>query len=551
MLTTLYVKNYALIDDLKINWADKFSTITGETGSGKSVLLGALGLVLGNRIDKAVLKDTSQKCVIEAEFDLSNYALESVFVSNELDFDSQTIIRRVIAPSGKSRVFINDEPVSLKQLQNIGKYLIDIHTQNQTSDLLTSDFQLDLIDKFVNNQELLLLYKQKFRVYQRQEVALNQLNDAYRASLKENEYNQFAYNELEQADLKVGQQDEFEYERSNLSNVEQIKESLFGVIELINQEQYGVAQQLFEIKNKFKHLDFVSKDYLVLAERVEAIELELSDIEQYSQSVVDQLIDDPVRLSELDERLRVLYDLQKKYLVETEQELIDIKSNFYRKTTDLDQLKNQIATLTLEQEKLKEELINTANQLSESRKSAAKRIADQIQSLLALLGMAESRVFFELSKSEGLLKNGVDKIKFLFSANIGSSLVEVKKSASGGELSRIMFAVKSLLASSVSLPTIIFDEIDTGVSGEIALNMANMMREMGVKRQVIAITHLPQVAAKGVCQFKVYKEHFDDKTSTKIIELSEDKRVEEIAQMISGKTYSQSAVDHAKSLLVR
>lgn len=549
MLQSLHIKNFALIESLEINFSSDFSIITGETGAGKSILLGALGLVLGNRADLSSLKDKEQKCIIEAVFSIENYALQSLFETLDFDYESKTIIRREILPSGKSRAFVNDSPVNLSELQQLGNYLLDIHSQYQTRDLINEEYQIEILDKVAQNSTLILAYKSELKNYKKLQSDYKKLLLEKETLAKEQEYNLYLYNELENAKLQSGIQLEWEEEVEKLSNIEFLKENLSKIITVSNQEELGLFANLNEIKSSLQKLAAISQDFKILNERINISILEIEDIISENEKLAENLIDDPEKLETLNNKLQTIYDLQKKHQVNSVEDLIQIQNDLEQKVIkfdDIDTLINKMEVLINESKNI---LDAKANEIHTSRVKASEVFINEITEIIIQLGMPNIQFLFQIDATENYYTSGKDTVSLLFSANKGSNLEPIKKVASGGEMSRIMLAIKSVLTQYSKLPTILFDEIDTGVSGEIALKMAEIMKLMSKKMQVFAITHLPQIASKGNNHFKVFKTSSDNDTISEIVLLSEEDRIIEIAEMLSGKNISESAINHAKALL--
>jgi DNA repair protein RecN (Recombination protein N) len=549
MLTSLSIKNFALIEKLSIDFSDGFSTITGETGAGKSILLGALGLVLGKRADLTSLKHKDEKCVIEANFDISDYDLQSFFVENDLDFENQTIIRREILPTGKSRAFVNDSPVNLQELQELGNFLIDIHSQNQTQELSEENSQFKIIDAIAVNQQLVFEFETLLKSYKKDKNQLLSLNNQLKENNKEQDYNSFLLEELVIAKLVDGEQETLETEYDQLNNVEFIKENLDKSIAIAEVEQFGVLENLKEVKNTLQKIAPFSPIYNSLFERIKSIQIELDDVVSELNQNSENLVNDPEQLNLINEKLQLIYNLQKKHQVQTVQELMDIQSELENKVLASGNLDIQISNLNEKLVQSEIELNQKALLISENRREAIPVLTEKLLLILEQLGMPNARFNIQLSPTDNFLNNGKDEIEFLFSANKGSDFGLLKKVASGGEMSRIMLATKAILAEYSKLPTIIFDEIDTGVSGEIANKMAAIMKKMSLKMQVFAITHLPQIAAKGSEHFKVFKSVVNDQTQSELKLLTFDERINEIAEMLSGSDISASAFVHAKALL--
>jgi len=551
MIISLSIKNYTLIENLNIDFSGDLSVITGETGAGKSILLGALGLVLGKRADLNSLKNKDEKCVIEAVFSIEKYNLKSFFEQNDLDFENQTILRREILPSGKSRAFINDSPATLQQVDELGNQLMDIHSQNQTRELSEEKYQLEIFDILGENQCMLSEYSQKLSEYKKNKKIVEQTENKLRESLKERDFNLFVFNELDQANLKENEQQKLEIEYEKLDNIETIKDVLSQTINLSENEIGGVLQNLNEIKSSFSKIATLSSSYNDILERITSLQIEYFDILEEVSRLSESIFDDPQTTQKIANRLQLLYDLQNKHKANSVEELIEIKNNLEQKVISIDELEATIEKTKKQLIQNQTELDKTAVRIHQNRQKAIEVFNAKINILLAELGMNNAKFDIKLLPYDDYFSNGKDKIEFLFSANKGGSFGLLKKNASGGELSRIMLAVKTILAEYKAMPTIIFDEIDTGVSGEIALKMAQIMREMSLKRQVISITHLPQIAAKGNHHYKVYKSVTQTGTISDLKLLSEEERIKEIAEMISGKNLTQSALSHAKTLLLQ
>jgi len=549
MLTHLSIKNYALIAYSTIDFTSNLSIITGETGAGKSILLDALGLVLGKRADLNALRNTEEKCVIEAHFAVSTYKMQPLFHELELDYEEETIIRREILPSGKSRAFVNDVPTTLQSLQKLGEALIDIHTQHQTQDLFSEKYQLNLLDVFANNQTVLKEYQSNLTQFKKVQKQLTDLIANQTQASKELDYNSFLLDELVKANLKDGEQEELEAQFEVLNNVEKITGYLEQSHEILNHETYGVNKQLYEVKSQLLKLAQVSPTYQFLAERVESSFIEIEDISNEIENSLQDVIADPHQLELINQKLQLIYQLQKKHHVSTIAELITIQNDLSGKVSSIQNLDEAIVSLNKELDVLENSLNVLAIQIYESRSSVIDELTSNITELIKPLGMPNAQFNIQLNHQDTFLTSGKDEVQWLFSANKGMQFGLLKKTASGGELSRIMLAIKSILGTKSNLPTIIFDEIDTGVSGDVADKMGNIMKEMGNFMQIFAITHLPQVAAKGKVHFKVAKYDAEDATVSEIKKLSNDERVREIAQMLSGDTITEAAIQHANALL--
>lgn len=549
MLLSLSVQNYALIEHLEIDFSANFSTITGETGAGKSILLGALGLIMGNRADLSVLKDKEKKCIVEATFKVDAYNLQFLFQENDLDYEATTIIRREILPSGKSRAFVNDTPTNLAELQNLTTSLLDIHSQNDTQELEQQNYQLELLDAIGGNQLVLKIYATQLNSYRALEKKIEVLLEEQKLSKAEEEYNLFLLQELESVALKIDEQELLEEELLTCSNVEVIHENLAKVIALSNEEQIGFLNTLKESKNALQKIASFSSKYEELFQRLQSVLIELEDISHLCTEYAERVTFDPERLNWLTSRLQIIYDLQQKHHVQTIEELLTIQQNLTSKLVRVTNLSDAIQQLKEESKVYEKELDELAFQISANRKKAIPEFCLKAEAILKELGIPNAKFQLDLQPVSTFLTTGKENLQFLFSANKGSSFGTIKKVASGGEMSRIMLAIKSILADFTQLPTIIFDEIDTGVSGEIALKMAEIMNKMSQKRQVFAITHLPQIAAKGNQQYKVSKFIQNETTLSKIEKLTPDARIQELAEMLSGKDYTESAIIHAKTLL--
>lgn len=549
MIISLSIENFALIEKLNIDFSTGFSVITGETGAGKSILLGALDLVRGKRADLTTLKNKDEKCVIEAVFTIENYNLKSFFEENDFDYETETIIRREILPSGKSRAFINDSPVNLQQLQDLSDCLIDIHSQHQTLELSNQDFQITLLDSLAKNQNLVSQYKSELSLYKKIDNSLKELISNKNSLDKEQDYNTFLLEELLAADLKLGEQEILESELEMLSNVEFIKENIEKSIAISEEEQFGVIQNLKEIRISLQKISGLSSVYNQLFERVNSVIIELEDVNQDLNSELEKLVFNPEKLELVNQKLQTIYLLQKKHQVETIDELIAKKDELDAKVFLSNDIENQIAAFQNQLQSKKDLLDEVSKNIHENRVGVVLNLTQRLSAILSQLGMSNAQFQFEIQYGENFLSDGKDTVQLLFSANKGSNFGLLKKVASGGEMSRIMLAIKSVLAEETKLPTIIFDEIDTGISGEIANNMAEIMKQMSNQMQIFAITHLPQIASKGKAHYKVFKTIKENTTVSEIILLNENDRILEIAEMLSGKNPSESALTHAKALL--
>ena len=549
MLTSLSIKNYALIDTLAVNFNDGFSIITGETGAGKSILLGGLSLILGKRADLSSLKDASQKCIIEAVFNISNYKLKALFKSEDFDYETQTIIRREILPSGKSRAFVNDTPVNLASLQVLGERLIDIHSQHQTLQLTSNEFQFQVIDALAKNDGALENYKTELKIYKNLEKEFAELKEFQAEAIKEHDYNTFLLNELVDANLVEGEVEELEEEYESLNNIEGIKEKLGEAYQLLNDDEVGVLTSVTALKNVFQKLFGFSSKYEDLFNRANSALIEMDDLFKEVDEFQEGLDADPNRLEVVDSKLKTIHSLMQKHIASTISDLISIKNDLEEKVAITENLDGAIEKKQAEINSKKNELNLISKNIHKKRSEVIPQLKIQLETILIDLGMPNAQFKIDVMQSNTFFANGKDELSFLFSANKGGRFNALKKAASGGELSRIMLAIKSVLAKYIQLPTIMFDEIDTGVSGEISNKMGDIMLQMSRNMQVFSITHLPQIAAKGHSHFKVYKEDVNEVTQTNLITLNHDERIVEIAQMLGGSEMSSSAIAHAKELL--
>lgn len=549
MITTLAIKNYALIEDVRVDLQEGLTIITGETGAGKSILLGALGLILGKRVDLGSVKVASQKCIIECEFSIKNYDLQAVFHNNDLDYDDQTIIRREILPSGKSRAFVNDTPVSLVQLQKLGAHLVDIHSQQETLSLSSENFQIEIIDVLAGNEPLLEKYSNKLEEFRNISETIKGLKRDKERVAKELDYNTFLYSELVEANLKGVIQEELEDTFETLNNSEIIQESFSQIVQVLSAEQIGTLETAKEARIVLGKIRGFSSQFEQYWNRLNSTIIELEDIFDGVEDLATSVEADPTKLFEINEKLQVLYKLQQKHGVAKVTELIEIQDDLESKIESVVNMDERLERLEKERSKYNVDVVKTGRQLHKQRQKAIPLLKEQLEGYLAELGLPNARFKFELIASESFRKNGTDSLELLFTANKGLSFGSLKKIASGGEMSRIMLSVKAILAMYKKLPTIIFDEIDTGVSGEIANQMARIMGEMSNSTQLLSITHLPQIAAKGEYHIKVYKEDVNDVTRTRLRSLNLDERILEIAQMIGGNNVTAATIANAKELL--
>ncbi len=550
MLKELHIRNYAIIKEVDITFNNKLNIITGETGAGKSILMGALGLILGERADTKSLMNADDKCVIEGVFDVSTYSIKSYFDQNELDYDNTCILRREIAPNGKSRAFINDTPVNLNQLKDLGSQLVDIVSQHQTLDLNNSDFQLSIVDAIADNNPDLEQYKQSYKQYKQTEKLLAELIEREAKAKTDEDYLQFILNELNEVNPLPNEQEELEKQLEILSNAETIQQSAGVAFGALNADEQGVIEVLREIKT---NLNNGSKHHIGLQDllkRIDSSMIELKDIAAELENIAEQTQANPNELERIDARLQLLFNLQKKHRVTNNTELIAFKNEVEVKLNNIGSLSDEIVNTQKILNDLKLHISKQAKQLSDKRTKAIPQIEKRVNELLVQVQMPDAHI--KISQhvlSDTFNTNGIDQIELLFAANKGSSFQPINKVASGGELSRLMLCIKSLISDKVALPTIVFDEIDTGISGEAAMKVSNVMKQHSAKHQVIAITHLPQIAGKADTHLLVYKNNNKDTTQTYIKTLSTDERVGEIARMLHGENPSAKVLEAAKELI--
>lgn len=549
MLTQLSINNYALINKLSIDFSSGLSIITGETGAGKSILLGALGLVLGNRADLSSLKDTSHKCIVEAKVAISNYSLEGFFNEVDLDYEPETIIRREILPSGKSRAFVNDTPVTLSVLNQLRTKLIDVHSQHQTMQLSDNSFQFSILDALAKNQTRIASYKRGFFQLNKLKRELGQLEAIQLEANQQYDYNLHLYKELEEAKVKVDEQTILEERLDKLNNIEDIRNNLSEALELTINEEIGIQNLLNTLENRLTKISSFSKEYQEISARVTSIKIEIDDIVTELENANESVEFNPNEVEEINDRLQLLYNLQKKHAVNSNKELITVFEELSEKVAIVESAEEVINKKQEEIDVVSEKLDKVAGLITKARTSSIPKLTKELHVLLTDLGMENARFSIKIIPTNNYFSNGKDELELLFSANKGGNFGELKKVASGGELSRIMLSVKKVLSENTQLPTIIFDEIDTGVSGEVSNKIAAIMQKMSNNMQVIAITHLPQIAAKGSSHYKVYKKEINGVTTTNLKQLTTDERIVEIAEMLSGKDISDSALTHAKELL--
>ena len=550
MLRSLYIQNYALIEKLDIDFGSGFSVITGETGAGKSIILGAIGLLLGQRADVKSIRRGAAKCVIEARFEIAGYGMQPFFEENELEYEDECILRREVYASGKSRAFINDTPASLVQMKELGEQLIDVHSQHQNLLLNKEGFQLNVLDILAHDEEELAAYQSLHREWKQAQRDLENLIALAGQNKADEDYIRFQLEQLEDAHLTAGEQEELEQEADTLSHAEEIKAGLFRAGQVMNSDEGGLLSALKECLNTMSGLQKVYPSAGELAERLESCYIELKDISQEISGKEEEVEFNPTRLEEVNDRLNLVYTLQQKHRVSTVDELLALADDYAAKLSNITSSDEQIEELKSRSEALYNKVIKQAAVLTELRTAAAREVEKQMAARLIPLGMPNVRFRVEIGTRKEPGAHGADTVGFLFSANKNGALQNISSVASGGEIARVMLSVKAMIAGAVKLPTIVFDEIDTGVSGEIADRMADIMQEMGDSdRQVISITHLPQIAARGRAHYKVYKQDNETETNSHIRRLTDEERVEEIAHMLSGATLTEAALNNAKALL--
>lgn len=549
MLKSLHISNYALIEEVQVSFPQNLAIVTGETGAGKSIFLEALSLVLGARADVGVLQDKSKKCIVEAEFKLANYGLEEFFKLNELDFEETTLLRREINPEGKSRAFINDSPVNLSVMKELGEKLVDVHSQHQTLLLNQSVFQFDVIDGVASSLSLALQYKKKYKSFKQKQAQLSDLLEQEAKARKDLDYYQFLFTELEEVDLNSGELKKLEEESASLENAEFIKSGLLKCSGTISEDENNLLSSLSLVKQQLNQLSKFGETYKSLAEKANSLYIELKEFSNELQDTEGSISFNPSRLEEINLKLDKLNRVLKKHNVKSEEELLKIKAEIEIKLQQFGSLENEISKAEKECEVLKKEVASLANDLHVKRTAAIPLLEKEIKIILDSLNMPNAIFKVELQKLNEPGSFGISQLQFLFSANKGSDFKELHKVASGGELSRLMLSVKSVLAAKKALPTIIFDEIDTGVSGEVAGKIGQILLKMSDKMQVISITHLPQIASKGKFHLYVYKNENKSRTVSNIKELNKEERVVEIAKMLSTGKPGESAIKNAKDLL--
>ena len=550
MLKHLYIKNFALIDILDIDLYPGFSVITGETGAGKSIVLGAIGLLLGQRADMKTLKQGADRCVIEAHFDLSRYQMEAFFKENDIEYDANDcIIRRELTAAGKSRAFINDTPVQLSMLKELGERLVDVHSQHQNLLLNKQDFQMSVLDIIADDAQELTTYKETYKAYHQAANELEVLKEEIERNRQNVDFLQFQYQELEGARLTIGEQEELEQKSDTMTHAEDIKSALYEADNALQADNTGIVTQLRSAMNALKGISHVFPEAEELSTRMDSTYIELKDIAQEVGGLLEGVDFDPAELDTVNERLDRIYDLQKKYHAEDTEALIALRDSLKEQLDHIDNSDETLKERQQQVERLKAQCQQQADHLTKLRTKAAKTVENEMQQRLIPLGMPNIRFQISISQ-EGLSANGQDQVAYLFSANTSTPLQPVSQVASGGEIARVMLALKAMISGAVKLPTIIFDEIDTGVSGKIAEKMAEIMHEMGShERQVISITHLPQIAALGSAHYKVEKEETAQGTTSRMELLTPEERITEIAQMLSGSKVTDAAIQNAKQLL--
>lgn len=549
MLKSLIIKNYALIEDLNVEFDSGFTVITGETGAGKSIVLSALDLVLGRRADAKVMRDPQKKCIVEAHFDVSHYDLTQVFKRLELDYDHVTILRREIWPSGKSRAFVNDSPTSLSQIQELKKHLVEIHHQGEAENLYLESFQLDLIDTMAGAQGQLIKYRGDFAHWQKLIKERQELVDLRQRALQEEDYQNFILNELTALDLDQIDQDDLEQQQNLLTHQELIQNVIQEVSVIVGQDDLGLMDQLTKVRQRLSQIDGVTQDLGQLSERIEAMRIELADIQSSLDRQLDRIEHDPQQAQNIENLLDGLYRLQKKHGMDRVEDLIDLRENLSQRLSDSSQTDDRIAVLTAEIDRIYADLNEQANLIHQTRLAAIPKLENKLLDYFRALSLPEARISFRIERTDQLNIQGGVACSFWFSANKGIDLRPIQKVASGGETSRVVLSVKAVSSDFKQLPTLIFDEIDTGISGETAAKMADILAQMSTRGQLFCLTHLPQTAAKGRFHKRIFKRSDGDRTKTFIEDLGPQDRVLEIAQMIGGQDLTDSAKAHARQLL--
>ena len=549
MLKSLSIKNYLLIDDLSVSFNNGFTVITGETGAGKSILVGGISLILGKRADLSVNRDKSQKCIIEGVFDIGSYNLKSIFDEQELDYDTETILRREISSSGKSRAFINDSPVNLGQLSAIGSKIIDIHSQYQNLEIFEDDFQFNILDIISNNSNNVLEYESLLKSYKSKKSNLDFLMDERKNLIQSIDYNRFILDEIDSSNVLNENLEDLENIQSSLSNFEEISSELNFSSQLINNEDLGISSNLLKLKNSISKISENSEKYKSILDRIISLKIETDDIAFDIDSILNSLEQNPEKLNTVITKIDSINNLFRKHSISTIEDLVEFRDKLALKVESTENIDEKISFLEKECLLLKDRLKEVAQKIHKNRLLVIPDFISRVENVLTDLGMKNSRFKIDLIPSDKFYKKGMDEIQFLFKANKGYEFKKIKEAASGGEMSRIMLAIKSIMANYNQLPSIIFDEIDTGVSGEISKKMGIIMKNLGSKLQTFSITHLPQIAAMGESHFKIYKSDEEGITKTMMLKLNENDRIVEIAKMLEGNNASESAFIHAKQLL--
>ena len=549
MLKSLSIKNYLLIDELSVSFNNGFTVITGETGAGKSILVGGISLILGKRADLSVNRDKSQKCIIEGVFDIGSYNLKSIFDKQELDYDTETILRREISSSGKSRAFINDSPVNLGQLSAIGSKIIDIHSQYQNLEILEDDFQFNILDIISNNNKNVLEYENLLNSYKTKKRDLDFIVDERKNLIQSIDYNRFILDEIDSSNVLNENLEDLENIQSSLSNFEEISNELNFSSQLINNEDLGISSNLLKLKNSISKISENSEKYKSILDRIISLKIETDDIAFEIDSILNSLEQNPEKLNTVIAKIDSINSLFRKHSISTIEDLVEFRDKLALKVESTENIDQKISFLEKECLLLKDKLEEVAQKIHKNRLLVIPDFISRIENVLTDLGMKNSKFKIDLVHSDNFYKKGMDEIQFLFKANKGYDFKKIKEAASGGEMSRIMLAIKSIMANYNQLPSIIFDEIDTGVSGEISKKMGIIMKNLGSKLQTFSITHLPQIAAMGESHFKIYKSDVEGITKTMMLKLNENDRIVEIAKMLEGNNASESAFIHAKQLL--
>jgi len=549
LLKNLSIKNYLLIDDLSVSFNNGFTVITGETGAGKSILVGGISLILGKRADLSVNREKSKKCIIEGVFDIGSFNLKSVFDENDLDYETETILRREILVSGKSRAFINDSPVNLNQLSIIGSKIIDIHSQHQNIEVLNSEFQFELLDLISSNEENIRTYKRLYEQYKLKSKALEELIERKQSLIQSMDYNKYILDEIDNSNILEEDLNDLENLQNSLSNFEEFSKELNQSSQIISDDDIGLISSLSRLKTSIDKISNNSQKFYSISERLLSIKIDLEDISGEIDDSLNSLEQNPEKLNTIINKIDKINNLLRKHSLNSVNELSIYRDNLAEKVNTSENIDGEIEHLQKECENLKIKLKSSANNIHEKRKSVIFDLTSQIENVLSELGMVNSKFKINLSKTTNFYSNGMDLIDFEFLANKGYEFKKIQDSASGGEMSRIMLSIKSIMAKYKHLPSIIFDEIDTGVSGEISKKMGLIMKELGTKIQTFSITHLPQIAAMGESHFMIYKNDTDGYTKTKISRLNDNERIVEIAKMLEGNNASESAYTHAKQLL--